>query len=114
MLQVSALLAAMDETNLTLGVVVGATACFAYRGLLVLRYLEENSHWPWDQPGKMIRGRVFLAALAFRVAVAGGLTWLFVETGQVNGLFGAAVIGIASEEIVINMFNSGRKELKDE
>jgi hypothetical protein len=98
----------MDTISLCEGVAVGIIACALYQGLLIFQYWESNGSFPWDTPNK--RAWIFFLAIVFKLLIAGFIVWLFIKQNQINGLMGAAMIGIVSDEIMMKMYAGGRKE----
>ena len=103
----------METIDPTLAVVVAVVANFLYQGVIFFNNYSDTGQFPWSSRPKRIGINMFCLATIFKLLVAGCVVWGLTIEGQVNGVIGAAIIGMAGDEILINLAAAGRKVAKN-
>jgi hypothetical protein len=62
----------------------------------VLRF---HKTWPWNVEGEPVRG-AFLASVAIRILLGGGLAWALGSSGEISGAIGAITTGVTAPLIL--------------
>lgn len=82
-----------------LAAAVGCFGGFAVEGLQFVAAVRRCKGWPWRRRGEPPFGP-FITSVIIRLGVSGGVAAIAVESGVVNGTFGAFAAGVAAPLIV--------------
>lgn len=95
-------------------VIAGVAGNFVYQGYMFYTLYNSDNKFPWSDRPKPTGVIMFIFTVLFKLAGSGYVIWILANSGQINGWIGAAIIGMASEEMIISLAAAGRKEAKNE
>lgn len=92
------------------GVISGVVGNILYQLLIVNKFRGAKKIWPWQDTQANTTFPYFLFSFTLRASAAGIIVYFFMVTRQIDGQWGAAIIGMAADQIAITAGDAARKE----